>query len=168
MKFFLSTFLMIISFQVFAKESKDREYICNFHWKTLAENISIKDRPVVKSLTQKINSELTAIVKINKSSSALTVTEFYKDNRSNFIEYNFSCNQSLSCKGARLNVVDGKKEKEKFVIPKTSQYGSGNIGSRELFKYENAKDGFSYDYIIYRNEANQVMGLNVNCRKKAN
>ena len=72
---------MIISFQGLSKESKDREFVCDFHWKTLAENISIKERTVVKSLTQKINSELTAIVEINKSSSALTVTEFYKDNR---------------------------------------------------------------------------------------
>ena len=165
MKFLLNAFFLILSSEAF---SKDLTFSCDFHWKTLAENISIKDRSVIKRHEQIINNDISVILKIDKKLSMLTVTEFYKDNRKNFVQHNFSCDQSLSCNGKRLNVVDGKRENEKITIPKTSQYGSGKIGSRELFKYENLKDGFSYNYIIYRNEANQAMGLHVNCRKKAN
>jgi hypothetical protein len=162
MKILVTTFFIAVSLQVSAKEE---EYKCDFVWKTLSENISIKDRPVLKSLNQKISDEMTALVKLDEKSSSLQVTEFYKDNRKNFIEYRFSCDMVLNCKGSRTNVVDGKKEIEKIEIPRTSQYGSGKIGSRELFKYENLANGFSYDYIVYKNEANQPMGLKVSCRK---
>lgn len=162
MKFLISILFIALSSKSFGKE---QEYKCDFVWKTLSENISIKDRPVLKSLNQKLSDEMMALVKLDEKSSSLQVTEFYKDNRKNFIEYSFSCDMVLNCKGSRTNVVDGKKEIEKIEIPKTSKYGSGKIGSRELFKYENLVNGFSYNYIVYKNDANQPMGLNVSCRK---
>lgn len=162
MKFLISTFFIAVSLQVSAKEEA---YKCDFAWKTLSENISIMDRPVTKSLTQKISENITAAVTSTANSSSISVIEYYKDNRKNFIEYQFSCSRNFNCSGFKKSVVDGKKENQSLTIPPTANFASGKIESRELFQYKNQQKGFFYNYIIYKNEADQPMGLAVTCRK---
>lgn len=157
MKFLLAAFMIVLSPKGF---SKVNDYKCDYVWKTLSENASFLNRP----LTQKISEEMNVAIKTDEKMASLTIKESYKDNKKNFIEYNFSCDKNLSCQGARTNVVDGKKETVKIEVLNTSGYGLGRIGSRELFQYKHLLNGFSFEYIVYKNDAAEPMGLKASCR----
>ena len=160
------TFISLLLFVSPKGFSKTIDYKCDFIWKTLSENASFKDVLVKDKFTQKITEGMNAIVTVSEKSKMLSVKEIYKDNKKNFVEYSFSCEQPLNCSGLRISVVDGKKEAQKIESASTSTYGSGKIDSRELFQYKNMVSGFSFDYIVYKNEANDPMGLKVTCRSQ--
>lgn len=161
MKTFLAALILIVSPKGF---SKSINYKCDFIWKTLSENATFLDRPLSGKLTQKIKEEMSAVITADKKTKSLSVKEIYKDNKKNFIEYSFACDTVLNCSGQRVSMVDGKKETQKIASSNTSTYGLGKIDSRELFQYKNLASGFSFDYIVYKNEASEPMGLKVSCK----
>ncbi|MEA9356462.1 hypothetical protein SHI21_09620 [Bacteriovorax sp. PP10] len=163
MKTTLIALLLLVSPKGF---SKTIDYKCDFVWKTLSENASFKEVLVKDKFTQKITEGMNAIVTVSEKTKMLSVKEIYKDNEKNFVEYSFSCEQTLNCSGLRISVVDGKKETQKIESVSTSTYGLGKIDSRELFQYKNIVSGFSFDYIVYKNEASEPMGLKVSCRSQ--
>jgi len=163
MKILIITFLLLLSSNVF---SKTNNYECDFVWKTLSENSSFMNRPVTKNYTQNITEEMSAVITVNKKTTSLSIKEIFKDNKKNFIEYSYACDSVLNCNGQKLSVVDGKKEIQKIESSNTSTYGLGKIGSRELFQYKNSVSGFTFDYIVYKNEASEPMGLKVSCRSQ--
>lgn len=157
MNILLTALLISSSSAVF---SKTPDYKCDYVWKTLSEQASFLNRP----LTQKINEETNVVVKVDDKISGIHIKEFYKDNKKNFIEYNFSCDKTLNCHGSRVNMVDRKKETQPIEVLNTSGYGMGRIGSRELFQYKHLPTGFSFEYIVYKNENAEPMGLKVSCK----
>lgn len=157
MKFLTAVMMIVLSPSGF---SKTNNYKCDYVWKTLSENASFQNRPLV----QKISDEMNVVIKVDEKTAALSIKESYKDNKKNFIEYNFSCDKTLNCNGQRTNMVDGKKDIVKIEVLNTSGYGLGRIGSRELFQYKNILDGFSFEYIVYKNDAAEPMGLKASCR----
>lgn len=163
MKTILAAFLLFVSPKGF---SKTIDYKCDFVWKTLSENASFKDVLVKDQFTQKITEEMSAMVVAGEKKQTLTIKEIYKDNKKNFIEYSFSCDSVLNCSGLRVSMADGKKEIQKIESASSSTFGLGKIESRELFQYKNIVSGFSFDYIVYKNEAAEPMGLKVACRSQ--
>lgn len=155
--------MLLISSEGFSKSSN---YKCDFVWKTLSESASFMNRPVTGKYTQKISDEMSAEISTSEKMKKLSIKEIYKDNKKNFIEYSFACDSILNCSGQRISQVDGKRETQKIESSNTSTYGLGKIESRELFQYKNMLSGFSFDYIVYKNEASEPMGLKVFCRSQ--
>lgn len=160
--YFLASLLVVFSSIAYSSE---QNYKCDFIWKTLSENAAVKNRLVQKSSTAIINQDMVTIINIGDKSSGLQTREYYKDNKKNFIEHNFSCDRYLNCSGSRIKMTEGKKESEKIEIVSNAASGFGKIGSRELFQYRNTNKDFTYHYIIYRNEKGEPMGLKVSCNK---
>lgn len=163
MKIIIITFMLLVSPKGF---SKSNNLECDFEWKTLSENATFMKRLVSNKFTQKITPEMSAEVVANEKTKKLSIKEIYKDNKKNFIEYSFACDPILNCNGQRISMVDGKKEVQKIVPSNTSTFALGKIESRELFQYKNIVSGFSFDYIVYKNEAAEPMGLKVTCRSQ--
>lgn len=162
MKKLLSLFIFILSFNAYSQVT---EHKCDFLWQTLADHAEVKGRSIIKTLNQKINDEMTADVTIGEKSSTIVVTEYYKESRQNYIEHKFSCDRVYNCEASRTNMIDGKIEIEKVKMQKSSTEAIGKIGTRDVFSYQNLPDGMVYDYIVYRNDKNEPMGLKVSCRK---
>ena len=159
-------FGILIFFSIQNLYSKETGYKCQFVWKNSSESKTIKDVFVSDTKTVTISPSIQSTLSIKENSSTLDFKETFMNNKNDFLESNFSCDTSLGCHGFQEKMIKNEKTiTDLSIIPGSSQV-IGAISKRNLFSYKNTNNGFSYQYILYKNEKNETLGLNVTCEKK--
>ncbi|MBY0415981.1 MAG: hypothetical protein K2Q18_17550 [Bdellovibrionales bacterium] len=158
---------ILFSITAFGRKPSSIEYNCRFEWKTISDPVVVKEQVVRDLVDVKLTKEMTVSLDLQEEYPKIKVKENYSDgNPQNYLEYNFTCNRNLTCKGGRVSMYEGKEENTKFTIVPSNHQGIGAIKGRTLFIYENQpKSDFNFFYSTYKDEEGKPLGLKVSCKE---
>jgi hypothetical protein len=165
MKFLISIFFVINT--CFARTPSSLEYQCDLNWKTQSEGNIDKKFSFRDSTEVKINNNLKIQLQVERETPLIKIIELFSDKPNSFLMYQFKCDRSLNCQGAKISKYDQRTKKMPLTIAPNTSNVVGSLANRDIFIYHSRpKTGFEYQYILYKDPTtNEIMGLHLECNE---